>query len=122
MNRVTRNLTAAAVLGLVTTSAFAHHGWSDYDADRQMTLKGRITASSYENPHATIALSADGRSYTIVLAPVARMEARGASRASVAVGRDVTVVGYPSKTHDGEVRAERIVIDDGSADKTVELR
>ena len=57
-----------------------------------------------------------------MLAPVSRIESRGASRESVAAGKDVTVVAYPSRTHAGELRAERIVIPDGSTGKTVELR
>ncbi len=112
----------AATLLACATPAFAHHGWSDYDADTKLTLKGTIKASSYENPHATITLDADNKTYTVVLAPVSRMEGRGASREAVAVGKQVTVVGYPSRTHPGEVRAERIQFRDADADKTVELR
>jgi len=112
----------AVVLALATAPAFAHHGWSEYDGDHPLTLKGRIQAASYENPHATITLDSDGKRYTVVLAPVSRMESRGAPREAVAVGRDVTVVGYASRTHAGELRAERIVIGDGAAEKTVELR
>ena len=113
-------LTAAFVT--VATPAFAHHGWSDYAADTPLTLKGTIKTSSYENPHGVITLDADGKSYTVILAPVSRMESRGATRESIAVGKQVTVVGYPSKTHAGEVRAERIVVKEAGADKTVELR
>jgi len=112
----------AIALSAVAVPAFAHHGWSDYDADKTLTLKGRVKTISYENPHAMITLEADGKTYTVVLAPVSRMESRGAPREAVAVGREVTVVGYPSKTHAGEVRAERVIIKDGAADKTVELR
>lgn len=112
----------AAVLVSLAAPASAHHGWSDYDAGNQLTLKGRIRNSSYESPHAVLTLDAAGRSYTVILAPVSRMESRGASREAVAVGQEVTVVGYPSRTHPGEVRAERILIKDGGAEKTVELR
>ena len=111
----------AAVAVLAATPAVAHHGWSDYD-EKPTTLKGRVTTSTYENPHATIVLDAQGKTYTVVLAPVSRMEGRGASRASIAVGQEVTVVAYPSKSHPDELRAERITIKDGAADKTVELR
>lgn len=115
-----------AVASLVVVSlaapAFAHHGWSDYDGDKPITLKGRIRNSSYENPHATITLAVDGKIYEVILAPVSRMEARGASREAVAVGKDVTVVGYPSRSHADEIRAERIVVADGTVEKSVELR
>ena len=112
----------AATFVLVATTAFAHHGWSDYDNTTPLTLQGRVKTSSYENPHATITLDALGKVYTVILAPVSRMESRGAPREAVAAGRDVTVIGFPSKKHAGEVRAERIVIGDGASQKTVELR
>ncbi len=119
----TRAVTALAATMLVFAApAFAHHGWSDYDADTKLTLKGTIKTSSYENPHATITLDADSKTYTVILAPVSRMESRGASRDALAVGKEVTVIGYPSRTHAGEVRAERIQFKEAGADKTVELR
>ena len=130
--RAASALAATLMAAFVTTAtpAFAHHGWSDYDADTKLTLRGTIKTSSYENPHAMITLEADNKSYTVILAPVSRMESRGASREAVNVGKQVTVVGYPSKTHAGEVRAERIVLKnagtdagaDAGTDKTVELR
>ena len=113
---------AFLVLASLSSAAWPHHGWSDYDGDRTLTLEGRIGSSSYENPHALITLVADGKTYQVVLAPVARMEARGASREAVAVGKQITVIGYASKTHASEVRAERIVFDDEAGRKTAELR
>ena len=113
---------AAMLLMASATPTFAHHGWSDYDADARLTLKGIVKASSYENPHASITLNADSRTYTVILAPVSRMEGRGASREALAVGKEVTVIGYPSRTRPGEVRAERIQFREADADKTVELR
>jgi hypothetical protein len=112
---------AAATL-VMATPAFAHHGWSDYDEGTTLTLKGTIKSSSYENPHATIVLDSQAQTFTVVLAPVARMESRGASREAVAVGKEVTVIGYPSRTHAGEVRAERIVFKENGVDKTAEMR
>ncbi len=76
----------------------------------------------HKNPHATIVLVSGGHKYNVVLAPVSRMETRGASKASVAVGRSVTVVGYPSRSHADEIRAERITVVDGAETRTVELR
>lgn len=102
--------------------AFAHHGWSEYDQSQALTLKGAIRASSYENPHATLVLDSGGRTYSVILAPVSRMQARGATKDSVAVGKVVTVVAYPNRDKPGEVRAERIVIEDGGAEKAVDLR
>lgn len=118
------NRTFAAVFASATlvAPAFAHHGWSEYDQSQALTLKGTIRASVYENPHATLVLDSGGRTYNVILAPVSRMQARGASKDSVAVGKVVTVVAYPNRDKPGEVRAERILVEDGGAENAVELR
>ncbi|QUN25754.1 hypothetical protein KB879_16210 [Cupriavidus sp. KK10] len=109
---------ASAALALAAVPAIAHHGWSTYDETRPLTLTGKIVESHYENPHAHIRVDAGGKRWLAVLAPVSRMEARGATADKVAVGREVTLVGYASKEKADELRAERITMDG----KTVELR
>ncbi|PVY77102.1 hypothetical protein C7414_10842 [Cupriavidus alkaliphilus] len=109
---------SAAALAMAAVPAIAHHGWSTYDETRPLTLTGKIVESHYENPHAHIRIDAGGKRWLAVLAPVSRMEARGATSDKVAVGREVTLVGYASKEKPDELRAERITVDG----KTVELR
>ena len=48
-----RNL-FAIIAAAAAFSAWAHHGWSDYDASKTLTLTGTIVESKYENPHATV--------------------------------------------------------------------
>ena len=108
----------AALALAITAPAIAHHGWSTYDETKPLTLTGKIVESHYENPHAHIRIDAGGKRWLAVLAPVSRMEARGATADKVAVGREVTLVGYASKEKADELRAERITVDG----KTVELR
>ena len=113
-----RPILGAAALAMAAVPAIAHHGWSTYDEAKPMTLTGKIVESHYENPHAHIRIDAGGKRWLAVLAPVSRMEARGATSDKVAVGREVTLVGYASKEKPDELRAERITMDG----KTVELR
>ncbi|SOZ18438.1 Conserved Hypothetical protein, putative exported protein [Cupriavidus taiwanensis] len=113
-----RPILGAAALVMAAVPALAHHGWSTYDETKPMTLTGKIVESHYENPHAHIRIDAGGKRWLAVLAPVSRMEARGATSDKVAVGREVTLVGYASKDKPDELRAERITVDG----KTVELR
>jgi hypothetical protein len=103
----------------LASPAGAHHGWSSYDASKLLTLKGAIIDSKYRNPHGEIVIEVERKKWTATLAPVSRMEQRGLPREEVAVGKVVTVVGYPSRVHDAEMRAERITTANG---KTVELR
>lgn len=110
---------ASAVTALVSLPAIAHHGWSTYDETKPLTVTGKIVETHYENPHATIRVDAQGKRWLAVLAPVSRMASRGASADKVAVGQQVTMVGYASKEKSDEMRVERITFDGG---QTVELR
>ncbi|RZT36471.1 DUF6152 family protein [Cupriavidus agavae] len=110
---------AIVVATLAAMPALAHHGWSTYDETKPLTVTGKIVETHYENPHATIRLEAQGKRWFAILAPVSRMETRGASAEKVAVGKQVTLVGYASKEKADEMRVERITFDGG---QTVELR
>lgn len=100
------------------TPAAAHHGWSEYDGTRPLELSGVIEASGYEHPHGHVRLKAADAVWTVVLAPPSRMDRRGLPAAALMPGNRATVAGYPSRSNAGEMRAERITIDN----KTIELR
>lgn len=103
---------------LLGAPALAHHGWGSYDADQVMTFDAEIERVHYRNPHASIDVNHDGRSWHVVLAPVSRMRARGLPEGALAAGNVVTITGYPRRDGTPELRAERIVVDG----TTVELR
>lgn len=98
--------------------AYAHHGWSEYDNSKTLTLTGSIVESGYEHPHGHVRLKTPGKTWVVILAPPSRMENRGLAKAEIGKGRTVTVVGYPNREKPEEMRAERIT----AAGKTVELR
>jgi hypothetical protein len=99
-------------------SALAHHGWSEYDSSKPLTLTGVIKESGYEHPHGHVHLEAPGKTWQVVLAPPSRMERRGLARADLKAGTKATVMGYANRNKPEEMRAERITI----GGKTVELR
>lgn len=107
-----------SLLAATTVAAVAHHGWGSYDASKPITVEGPILTSTFENPHATIAVKGADKIWTVTLAPTSRMIARGAPAEVVAVGKTVSVYGYPSTVEMNEMRAERIAVDG----KTYELR
>jgi hypothetical protein len=112
---------ALIVSWLVAASALAHHGWSQYDANRTLNLTGIIKDASYSNPHGVLRLQVDGengKTWVAVLAPPSRMSGRGLSQEMLKIGTTATVVGYPHRELVDEIRAERITI----GGKTVELR
>lgn len=111
-------IAAPAVVALTAGAAWAHHGWSSYDAEKVMRPTAPVVESSWGSPHGSLVLTVDGQRWDVVLAPVSRMQARGLAVADIAVGRTVTVHAYPRKDGTREMRAERIIV----GDKTVELR
>jgi hypothetical protein len=108
----------AASLCVATGTASAHHGWSEYDTDKPITLEGPIEQFGYEHPHAFVRLVTPEKTWIGVLAPPSRMSVRGLERGSLKPGDHVKLDGYPSRVNPEEMRAERIIVDG----KSVELR
>ena len=117
---LTRRAAAIALVlhGVGVVPVGAHHGWSGYDATKEMTLTGTIKEAGYEHPHGHVRLEVPGKLWLVVLAPPTRMESRGLPAAKLRVGGKATVVGYPHRSNEDEMRAERITIEGA----TVELR
>ncbi|HYC02595.1 MAG TPA: DUF6152 family protein [Azospirillaceae bacterium] len=119
--RLARAIAAAFILGLfagTSGAALAHHGWSGYETGKLARLTGTVKEFKVENPHATLMLEAEGKVWTVVLAPPSRMQARGLPAGSLAVGSTVTIEGERSRSEAGEVRAERVIV----GDKAFEMR
>lgn len=111
--------TTIATLILATpVVAFAHHGWSSYDASKTLKITAPLTSVSWGNPHGAAKVVWQKKSWDVILAPVSRMEARGLTREMLAPNRTVTLVGYPRKDGTAEMRIERVIV----GNKTVELR
>ena len=104
-------LLLAAPLLLDPLPAFAHHGWSSYDAEKPMTVEAVIEDVDLGNPHGMLMVRHDGRQWHVVLAPPSRMRARGATADIVAKGRPVKVHGFPRRDGAAEIRAEWIEVD-----------
>jgi hypothetical protein len=115
---ITRRFALAATLAAAGLPAAAHHGWGGYDAANPVNVTGTIQRVSFDNPHGTIWLQAEGRTLEVVLAPPFRMLNRGLRSEQLKVGETVTIMGYPRRTTANEVRAEWIRI----GQQTTQLR
>jgi hypothetical protein len=105
----------------LSAATILHHGWANYDQDTELEETGIILDNDIGNPHTYIDLEVidDDKVWEVVLAPLTRMRNRGLTDDSMlAVGDTVTVVGYPHRTIENEMRAERIII----GDTVIELR
>ncbi|MDX2266276.1 MAG: DUF6152 family protein [Hyphomicrobiales bacterium] len=104
-------LAAAVFVFTLTPMGRAHHGWSNYDASQKLQVTGPVQRVNYGNPHATINMAYKSEEWVIVLAPVSRLEARGVTPDKIAVGKILSVTGYPDKSGAKEIRAEFLTID-----------
>lgn len=109
---------AAVALTFASGTAAAHHGWGSYDATSPVTIKAEIQDVSLGNPHGMMMLMHEGKTWEVTLAPLSRMQARGATAEVVATGKQVVAYGYPKRDGSLEMRAEWIEIDN----KRIELR
>lgn len=103
--RIVLALLAAVAIAL---PAAAHHGWGSYDAENPMTIGGAIKTLKLENPHGEMTVEHEGADWLITLAPLSRMNTRGATADIVKVGEAVTAYGYPKRDGTQEIRAEWI--------------
>ena len=110
---------AAAVACLVPVAGHAHHSFAVYfDPDKDVTIKGRVTAFRFTNPHGTVVLDvtdAQGRVRewrAETNAPVV-LQRRGWTRDSVKVGEEITIDGWPSRDGKPYIRLRRAVHADG---------
>lgn len=94
----------------LTLPALAHHGWGSYDADNPMTIEGVIDEIALQNPHGEMTLQLEGQDWLITLAPLSRMNARGANAEILRAGTPVTAYGYPKRDGTREIRAEWIEV------------
>src|SRR5688572_23971870 len=106
----TRSLVSVVTISLLLAAPLcAHHAFSaEFDANKQVRLRGTVTKMDWINPHAWLHLSVkdtDGKvvAWMIELGPPNALLKRGWNMESVPVGLEVLVEGYQSK--DGAKRA-----------------
>lgn len=102
---------AAALLCAAPIAANAHHGWSSYDASKSLTITAPIAEIRWANPHGAAAVQYQGKRWEVVLAPVARMEARGLTAGMLSKAKTVTLIGQPRSDGTPEMKIQRIVVE-----------
>ena len=105
-------LPLALVLLFCVAFSPLHHGWANYDQKKTLDYKGTIEEIIYENPHATAKVKHLKKIWTVILAPVSRMQARGVPDGMLKKGDVIRVVGYPHKKIKNEMSAERIFVNE----------
>jgi hypothetical protein len=92
----------AIVLAGLAAPSFAHHSAANYDTQKEIVLKGVVTAWLWRNPHCILQFDARDdtgtvRNWSVEVQNPTDMTKRGWSRRSFAVGDAVTVSLKPGK-------------------------
>jgi hypothetical protein len=100
---------AGAVIGPSRPGA-ARQGPGSYNWDWVLTLTGPVLSVYRGNSRSSLQMKANGKTWTCMLPPSARLTARGLPSGSIKVGDTVTVVGFESRLLDDEMQVQRIIV------------
>jgi hypothetical protein len=98
--------------------ASAHHGSSNYDLSKSVSVKGTITQFDFMNPHSAIHLEAkddkgSAEQWLIEADSPNNLSRAGWTRDSLKSGDQVTVVGNRLKDGSKVMRLQKVIFPDG---------
>jgi hypothetical protein len=108
----------AVALLFACGQAFAHHGSSNYDLSKSMSVQGTITQFDFMNPHSAIHLeSKDDKgnveTWLIEADSPNNLARAGWTRDSLKPGDQVTIVGNRLKDGSKVMRLQKVIFADG---------
>ena len=109
-------LTLAVLLACGQVSA--HHGSSNYDISKSVSVKGTITEFDFINPHSAIHLQAkddkgNAEQWLIEADSPNNLARAGWTRESLKPGDQVTIVGNRLKDGSKVMRLQKVIFSDG---------
>lgn len=113
------SLLSLAIFFCYSNAAFAHHNWAAlYDVKGDIEIEGVISNIAWRNPHVRISFTVnqgavDEKVYTTESNSVASLTRMGVTQELLANGTAVKVAGYPSKTKDGDLFMNHMLLPDG---------
>jgi len=120
MRTVSFVLAGAALVLTASVSLVAHHAFgAEFDANRPVLLKGKVTRIEWVNPHTWIHIAVaktDGggtEEWMVEGGTPNTLLRRGITRDSLAIGTDIVVDGYQSKDRSNRANGRDLTFADG---------
>src|SRR5579863_8149203 len=115
--RIARAALAISFL-LMSIPVFAHHGASEYDMTKIVTLRATVTELLFVNPHTLLSFTVKDDSGKTMewqgeLPSPNLLSRRGWSRSTLKPGDQVTVIGAPAKNGQNGMQVKKLVFPDG---------
>ena len=115
--RITR---VALTIGffLISIPLLAHHGATEYDMTKIVTLRATVTELQFVNPHTLLTFtvkddSGKASEWEGELPSPNLLSRRGWSRSTLKPGDQVTVIGSPAKNGERGMQVKKLVFPDG---------
>jgi Family of unknown function (DUF6152) len=117
-NRIICVLGVALALLIACGQVSAHHGSSNYDMSKSVSVKGTVTQFEFINPHSAIHLEAkddkgNAEQWLIEADSPNNLARAGWTRDSIKPGDPVTIVGNRLKDGSKVMRLQKIIFSDG---------
>ena len=108
----------AAVLLFAPLRLFAHHGASEYDMTKVVSLHGTVTELDFVNPHTLLVFTVKddtgkAAEWQGELPSPNLLTRRGWSRSTLKSGDQVTIIGAPAKNGEHGMQIKKLVFADG---------
>jgi Family of unknown function (DUF6152) len=118
-----RTRLAALGLGMLmaVSQAWAHHAFAaEFDVDKPIQLRGKVTKMEWINPHSWIHIAVPDEKtgkvteWMIECGPPNGLLRRGFTKASLPVGTEILVMGWQAKDESFRANGSSITLPDGS--------
>jgi len=113
-------LRAASIAAVLLTAIllWAHHGGSEYDMTKIVTLHATVTELQFVNPHTLVTFTVKDDSGKVSewegeLPSPNLLTRRGWSRNTLKPGDQVTIIGAPAKNGEKGMQIKKLVFPDG---------
>jgi hypothetical protein len=103
---------------LISIPLWAHHGATEYDMTKIVTLRATVTEFQYVNPHTLVAFSVkddNGKAldWQGELPSPNLLARRGWNKSTLKPGDQVTIIGAPAKNGERGMQIKKLVFPDG---------
>jgi hypothetical protein len=103
---------------LVSLPLWAHHGASEYDMTKIVSLRATVTELQFVNPHTLLVFTVKDDSGKVTewegeLPSPNLLSRRGWSRSTLKPGDQVTVIGAPARNGEKGMQVKKLVFPDG---------